>query len=145
MLAKPATGARSVPIASSLRRFRGVTEKNKHWVSIDVGNFQQGRKATLFVGGDTPVDLRDALINWLGEPMTDALVGHFTEAIADPFDIATGTLAAGGITATPDPAAPMCDHGARIKRTGTNARGAWTGWFCPLPRDSPGQCKPQYS
>lgn len=122
-----------------------MTEKNKHWVSIDVGNYTQGRKATLFVGGDTPPDLRDALINWFGEPMTDALVGHFTEAIADPFDIATGTLEAGGITATPDADAPMCKHGARKKRDGVSAKGPWTGWFCPLPKGNPDQCKPDFA
>lgn len=122
-----------------------MTEKNKHWVSIDLGNFQQGRKATLFVGGDTTQELHDGLQEWFGAPIVDALVGHFTDAIADPFDIATNTLAAGGITATPDSSAPLCKHGARVKREGTSSKGAWTGWFCPLPKGNPDQCKAQFS
>lgn len=42
-------------------------------------------------------------------------------------------------------AAPMCNHGQRTTRTGTNARGNWTGHFCPLPKGDPGQCKPIFA
>lgn len=35
-----------------------------------------------------------------------------------------------------------CEHGKRNKRTGTSSRGAWTGWFCALPKGSDGACKP---
>lgn len=37
-----------------------------------------------------------------------------------------------------------CEHGDRIKRTGTNSRGNWTGWFCPQPKGSSDQCPPVF-
>lgn len=46
--------------------------------------------------------------------------------------------------AAPAVAAPSCAHGARTRRTGTSARGPWTGWFCPLPKGDPAQCKAQF-
>lgn len=42
----------------------------------------------------------------------------------------------GGATVT-----RVCPHGKRVKRTGTNDRGPWTGWFCPLPKGDANQCK----
>ena len=50
------------------------------------------------------------------------------------------------------PAAPqqvdggeMCEHGAMVRRTGTHAvKGPWVGYFCPTPKDTPGQCKARF-
>lgn len=61
-------------------------------------------------------------------------------------------------TATPAPAAAaeatgtdgpadvvrVCPHGKRVKRTGSNSRGPWVGWFCPLPKGDANQCKPDW-
>ena len=38
----------------------------------------------------------------------------------------------------------VCSHGKRVRKTGTSAKGAWAGWFCPLPKGSPDQCKPDW-
>jgi hypothetical protein len=38
-----------------------------------------------------------------------------------------------------------CTHGARVKRTGTSAKGPWTGFFCPAPRGDSTQCAPQFA
>lgn len=41
--------------------------------------------------------------------------------------------------------APRCDHGKMVRREGTSAKGPWSGWFCPLPRErSDEQCSPQF-
>lgn len=37
-----------------------------------------------------------------------------------------------------------CVHGDRVRRTGQSAKGAWVGWFCPTPKGTPGQCKPEF-
>jgi hypothetical protein len=42
------------------------------------------------------------------------------------------------------PGAPRCHHGPKTRRTGTNARGAWVGWFCPSPKGTPDQCAPDF-
>ena len=39
----------------------------------------------------------------------------------------------------------FCPHGQRTYRSGTSSRGAWTGYFCPLPKGSPDQCKPEFA
>lgn len=35
-----------------------------------------------------------------------------------------------------------CEHGKRTRREGTSAKGAWVGFFCPLAKGDPSQCKP---
>lgn len=57
---------------------------------------------------------------------------------------------------SPAPAAPApsgspsgvpgvsCPHGQMTRRTGNSARGPWTGYFCPLAKGSPDQCKPRF-
>lgn len=37
-----------------------------------------------------------------------------------------------------------CAHGVMTKRTGNGQYGEWRGYFCPTPKDTPGQCKPVY-
>lgn len=38
-----------------------------------------------------------------------------------------------------------CPHGQMQPKSGVSATGkAWSGYFCPTPRDTPGQCKPQF-
>lgn len=38
-----------------------------------------------------------------------------------------------------------CTHGVMVKRTGMGAKGEWRAWFCPTPKDTPGQCKPAFA
>ena len=38
-----------------------------------------------------------------------------------------------------------CSHGVMVKRTGVGQKGEWRAWFCPTPKDTPGQCKPQFA
>lgn len=37
-----------------------------------------------------------------------------------------------------------CPHGLMTFREGVSARGAWKGYFCPLPKGAPGQCKAEF-
>lgn len=37
-----------------------------------------------------------------------------------------------------------CVHGERVRRTGSKNGKTWVGWFCPTPKDTPGQCKPKF-
>jgi hypothetical protein len=57
---------------------------------------------------------------------------------------APAAAAAPSATQTQAPGAGLktCTHGVRTKRQGTNARGSWTGYFCPLQKGDPNQCKP---
>lgn len=38
-----------------------------------------------------------------------------------------------------------CSHGVMIKRTGSTAKGEWRAFFCPTPKDTPGQCTPVFA
>jgi hypothetical protein len=42
----------------------------------------------------------------------------------------------------PPPPAHGCAHGPRLRKSGTNARGPWVGWFCQLDRNDPNNCGP---
>ena len=38
-----------------------------------------------------------------------------------------------------------CPHGQMALKSGVSATGkAWSGWFCPTPKDTPGQCKVEW-
>jgi hypothetical protein len=41
-----------------------------------------------------------------------------------------------------DTPAHVCAHGPRLRKSGTNARGPWVGWFCQLDRNDPNNCGP---
>ncbi|GLY55354.1 hypothetical protein [Lentzea sp. NBRC 102530] len=42
--------------------------------------------------------------------------------------------------------APQCQHGARVYRQDKKATPpAWTAWFCPTPKGTPGQCEPIFN
>ena len=82
------------------------------------------------------------------------------------YDLLTLAKAVGNVAQTPaptaapaavpvaaEPAAPtafatattkQCTHGEMVPKTGSSAKGPWKGWFCPTPKDTPGQCKPEF-
>lgn len=37
-----------------------------------------------------------------------------------------------------------CEHGKRVYKSGSSAKGPWAGWFCALPKGSAGACKPEW-
>ena len=43
-----------------------------------------------------------------------------------------------------EPEERFCKHGKMTFRSGTNAKGTWKGFFCPTPKDTPGQCKAEF-
>lgn len=68
--------------------------------------------------------------------------GVVTPPAGDPF----------GGSFAPIPPAPgasagdrTCAHGVMVKRTGVGQKGEWRAWFCPTPKDTPGQCKPVFA
>lgn len=39
---------------------------------------------------------------------------------------------------------PACQHGPRVGRSGQSAKGPWRAYFCPTPKDTPGQCEAEW-
>lgn len=37
-----------------------------------------------------------------------------------------------------------CEHGERVYRSGRSAKGPWAAHFCPLPKDDPFACSPEW-
>jgi hypothetical protein len=46
--------------------------------------------------------------------------------------------------ANPAQAGPACQHGPMVQRSGEKNGRSWSGWFCPTPKGTPGQCQPQF-
>jgi len=40
---------------------------------------------------------------------------------------------------------PACKHGPMVARSGTGAKGPWSGHFCPTPKGTADQCPPQFA
>lgn len=40
--------------------------------------------------------------------------------------------------------APTCPHGTKVYRSGTKNGRPWAMWACPTPKDTPGQCPPEW-
>jgi len=69
------------------------------------------------------------------------MAGAAQQAVATP--AATTGNAAQAASSGP-PSGPSCQHGPRVYKTGTSAKGAWTAWFCPAPKGDPTQCKAEF-
>jgi hypothetical protein len=123
---------------------------NRVWVSMDLGNFNVGKKTSLFVGADNVPELMDRLYALFGEGGANNVVGHFSELTTeDAFD----NLKAGGLVggaASSQPAAPksdgpVCQHGPKqLKHSKPGAARKWSAWMCPAPQGTPGQCTPEW-
>lgn len=125
----------------------------------------------LTVRGNT---IDEFTVNLVGAAMVPA-IGHLlsvldgTEStLSEAAAVNTVATGLGGVVAT-DPFAPVapaptfnpsapvapaptasvgdrtCQHGTMVKRVGNGARGEWRAWFCPTPKDTPGQCKPVFA
>lgn len=80
--------------------------------------------------------------------------GHATPVVVASAPIPAAAPAAAAVSwdtpaAAPAPsfaaaAVPSCDHGPRVARGGVSGKGPWKAWFCNTPKDTPGQCKPQF-
>lgn len=64
-------------------------------------------------------------------PVNDDPFGDSFAAVAPPAAAAAGDR--------------TCTHGVMVKRTGMGQKGEWRAWFCPTPKDTPGQCKPAFA
>lgn len=49
-----------------------------------------------------------------------------------------------GATQAPGGQSKSCTHGEMTFRSGMGQKGPWKGFFCPTPKDTPGQCKPEF-
>jgi hypothetical protein len=98
----------------------------------------------IVISGDTvdeAVDHLKAATLAFGE-VTSAAALFSGAQVAAPLTVPTPTTAPAA--AVPQASGPVCSHGPRTRRSGTSARGAWVGWFCPLPKNHPDQCKAEF-
>jgi hypothetical protein len=63
-----------------------------------------------------------------------------TNAVGGQVQAQAAAAPAGGM-----PNAPTCVHGEMVHRSGEKNGRAWSGWFCPTPKNTPGQCSPQFN
>jgi len=51
-----------------------------------------------------------------------------------------------GAAQAPNGETKQCDHGEMVFRSGVSKKtgNAWKGFFCPTPKDTPGQCSPEF-
>ena len=122
---------------------------NRVWLSIDLGNFNVGRKASFFAGGDNFTVVYQHLVDAFGSGGADQIIGHLSQlTMEDAFD----NLKSGGMVSGDDkPAAntntdgPICKHGPKLRKTGMGKNGKqWDAWMCPAPKGQPDQCPPEW-
>lgn len=102
-------------------------------------------------------DVGDAL-DQINDPQITDLLERAQKAskyFADKAETPTPTQGSqgGSQTQSGQPAASVagsgtvktCPHGPMALKSGVSASGkAWSGWFCPTPKDTPGQCKVEW-
>ena len=119
-----------------------MSDDFKVQVSYKFGEYDQHM---INVRGDSATEV-EALVAALNlQAVTDfgALLkaGQAATAVTTPTSEATTSAPA---VAAPPASGRLCAHGPRTRRNGTSARGAWVGWFCPLAKGHPDQCKPEF-
>lgn len=103
----------------------------------------------ILVRGDSLAEFVEHMVDVFGQEGTDARLLGFASKVGsgDVIQQAQNNLNNAGVTTEPAPSnstAKMCKHGAMTRRTGTSSKGAWTGYFCPLQKGDPNQCKPVF-
>ena len=92
--------------------------------------------------GELETGLADLAMNALNIKATGVELGASTAAPAP-----TVASVAAAFNATPVAAAPSadgsqtCRHGVMALRTGTSARGPWTGYMCAAPKGATDKCE----
>lgn len=125
---------------------------NRVWVSMDLGNFNVGRKVSAFFGGDTFDEVHGHLTAAFGMMAADQIIGHVGQlGSEEAFDnLKAGGVVGGSVPAAPSsttPASadgPVCLHGPKQYKEGMSAKGKWRAWMCPAPKGTPGQCQPEW-
>lgn len=73
-------------------------------------------------------------------------MNNVTAVFGQPANTSFEPVAPAGIPAPPaSDLDKSCSHGVMIKRTGNGAKGEWRAFFCPTPKDTPGQCSPVFA
>lgn len=111
--------------------------------------FGAGGVGMLNIRADTPDEFRDSITHAVG---TCAELAVLAEAFNTEF-AAVSNLAQGGFQVSQvqqqqpqrvASAGELCQHGPMVFRSGTSAKGEWSGWFCPTAKDAPDKCKPKF-
>lgn len=98
----------------------------------------------IVVRGDNPAEVEESLEN-----LTEGLLQKVND-VASLFRgaaVVSAPPAAQGATVTQHPASAdlkTCEHGVRVRREGVNAKGKWVGYFCALPKGTPGACQVEW-
>lgn len=126
---------------------------NRVWASWSIGE-KYGNGMTFFVGGvDYPEFLAnlEQLVGSAGLEMFEkewnAWITETLPGKAITPDEAIKNLRGGGVIGNQPQHGEerVCKHGKRQKRTGTSAKGPWTGWFCPLDKNDSDNCGPEFA
>lgn len=72
-------------------------------------------------------------------------ISNVTAVFGQPANTSFEPVAPAGYAPAPAAADKSCSHGVMIKRTGNGAKGEWRAFFCPTPKDTPGQCTPIFA
>ena len=74
------------------------------------------------------------------KPQLDAAITAFiaADAIHDQFPQTEQVT-------QPTTGGKRCAHGDRVFQQGVKAGKPWSGWFCPLPKDTVGKCSPEWA
>lgn len=93
----------------------------------------------MFVGTQNPVAAAQAALG--GQVISNTPVSNANgfSPVPPPVTAATGTAPVGAGTATRN-----CIHGVMTKRTGEGQWGPYKAFYCPTPKGTADQCKPQY-
>lgn len=93
----------------------------------------------MFVSTQNPVAAAQAALGGSVISATPVTNSNGFNPVPPPVKAATGGAPAGAGTATRN-----CIHGVMTKRTGEGQWGPYKAFYCPTPKGTTDQCKPQY-
>lgn len=107
---------------------------------------QYAKGHMLNIRGNSVAEVEDIF----DEILRDKFIDKATEVAA--FFVAGQTVVDGGlkgggsapVQSSSSGGGRTCSHGNRVRREGDGRTGHWVGWFCPLEKGNPNQCKPEF-
>jgi hypothetical protein len=102
--------------------------------------------ALLVVRGDNVAEVEENL-QAVQESLLETIVEtkglfHAASGVATPAPAAAPPTPDGSDGAQVVGQDRFCNHGKRVYKSGTNARGKWEGWMCPQPKNAADKCEP---
>lgn len=119
---------------------KGGTGYDAPWIVIHASDLQEAHN---HFSGDNSKLMQDLMARV--QNASKGFAGSApTTTVAQNTPVQARSNVPAGAQEAPDGDSRQCRHGEMQYKTGSKNGRTWKGFFCPTPKDTPGQCSPEF-